>query len=43
MEEQFGVRLEKLKKLSDLGIAAYPYRFERTMRFAACHRQVQGS
>ncbi len=35
MEEQFGVRLEKLKKLSEMGVAAYPYRFERTMSFAA--------
>ncbi len=34
MEEQFGVRLEKLKKLSEMGIDAYPYRFDRTMRFA---------
>ncbi len=34
MEEQFGVRLEKLKKLSELGISAYPYRFDSTMRFA---------
>lgn len=34
MEEQFGVRLEKLKKLSELGITAYPYRFDRTMHFA---------
>ena len=34
MEEQFGVRLEKLKKLSELGIPAYPYRFESSMRFA---------
>jgi len=35
MEEQFGVRLEKLKKLSELGVAAYPYRFDDPMPFAA--------
>lgn len=35
MEEQFSIRLEKLKKLSEMGIAAYPYRFERTTSFAA--------
>jgi lysyl-tRNA synthetase class 2 len=35
MEEQFGVRLEKLKKLSALGITIYPYRFEGAQRFAA--------
>ena len=34
MEEQFSVRLEKLKKLSELGIPSYPYRFDITMRFA---------
>jgi len=33
MEEQFNVRLEKLKKLSALGISAYPYRFEVSHRF----------
>ncbi len=35
MEEQFTVRQEKLKKLSELGVAPYPYRFESTQRFAA--------
>ncbi|MBN2346766.1 MAG: lysine--tRNA ligase [Candidatus Aminicenantes bacterium] len=34
MEEQFGVRLEKLKKLEALGLDGYPYRFERTADFA---------
>ena len=35
MEEQFGIRQEKLKKLSELGITPYPYRFERSHTFAA--------
>jgi len=35
MEEQFGVRLEKLKKLSALDVTPYPYRFEGAQRFAA--------
>jgi lysyl-tRNA synthetase class 2 len=42
MEEQFAVRLDKLKKLSELGVAPYPYRFEATRRFAeviAAHRE----
>ncbi len=34
MEEQFGVRLEKLKKLEALGVITYPYRFEEPRRFA---------
>ena len=34
MEEQFAVRLEKLKKLEQLGVDPYPYRFEVTRRFA---------
>jgi lysyl-tRNA synthetase class 2 len=34
MEEQFGVRLDKLKKLYALGVDAYPYRFEGAQRFA---------
>ena len=34
MEEQFAVRLEKLKKLQQLGVDPYPYRFEVTRRFA---------
>jgi lysyl-tRNA synthetase class 2 len=34
MEEQFTIRLEKLKKLSDMGVVTYPYRFERTHNFA---------
>ncbi len=33
MEEQFSVRLEKLKKINELGITPYPYRFDSTMRF----------
>ena len=33
MEEQFAVRLEKLKKIIELGITPYPYRFESSMRF----------
>ena len=33
MEEQFTVRLEKLKKLAALGITPYPYRFDITHRF----------
>jgi lysyl-tRNA synthetase class 2 len=33
MEEQFNVRLEKLKKLTALGITPYPYRFDITHRF----------
>ncbi|HSQ36011.1 MAG TPA: amino acid--tRNA ligase-related protein, partial [Candidatus Binatia bacterium] len=33
MEEQFNVRLEKLKKLDALGIQAYPYRFDVSHRF----------
>jgi lysyl-tRNA synthetase, class II len=33
MEEQFAVRLEKLKKLTVLGIIPYPYRFNVTHRF----------
>ena len=33
MEEQFTVRLEKLKKLAALGITPYPYRFEVSHRF----------
>ena len=28
MEEQFSVRLEKLKKLAALGVTPYPYRFD---------------
>jgi lysyl-tRNA synthetase class 2 len=43
MEEQFAVRREKLKKLQQLGVAPYPYRFEVTRRFsdiiAACQGQ----
>ena len=42
MEEQFAVRLDKLKKLSELGVAPYPYRFEATRRFAeviAAHKE----
>jgi len=35
MEEQFSVRLEKLKKLSELGVTPYPYRFESTHSFSA--------
>ena len=35
MEEQFGIRQEKLKKLAELGIVPYPYRFERSHIFAA--------
>jgi lysyl-tRNA synthetase class 2 len=34
MEEQFAVRLEKLKKIEALGVAPYPYRFERSHRLA---------
>jgi lysyl-tRNA synthetase class 2 len=30
MEEQFNIRLEKLKKLTDLGVMPYPYRFDKT-------------
>jgi lysyl-tRNA synthetase class 2 len=33
MEEQFNVRLEKLKKLVALGITPYPYRFNITHHF----------
>jgi lysyl-tRNA synthetase class 2 len=33
MEEQFTVRLEKLKKLAALGITPYPYRYNITHRF----------
>jgi lysyl-tRNA synthetase, class II len=33
MEEQFTVRLEKLKKLVALGVAPYPYRFDVSHRF----------
>ncbi|MEI6613762.1 MAG: lysine--tRNA ligase [Chrysiogenales bacterium] len=33
MEEQFTVRLEKLKKLIALGITPYPYRFDVNHRF----------
>lgn len=33
MEEQFTVRLEKLKKLAALGITPYPYRFDITHHF----------
>ncbi len=42
MEEQFAVRLDKLKKLAELGVAPYPYRFEATRRFAeviAAHKE----
>nr|MCU0236591.1 OB-fold nucleic acid binding domain-containing protein [Acidobacteriota bacterium] len=35
MEEQFSVRLDKLKKLSELGVTAYPYRFDSTHSFPA--------
>ena len=35
MEEQFSVRLEKLKKLAELGVTPYPYRFAGAQRFAA--------
>ena len=34
MEEQFKIRLEKLQKLQDLGVAAYPYAYDRTHSFA---------
>jgi len=34
MEEQFSIRVEKLKKMLELGITPYPYRFDSTMRFA---------
>jgi lysyl-tRNA synthetase class 2 len=34
MEEQFNIRLEKLQKLRDLGVAAYPYAFDRSHSFA---------
>ncbi|MBN2400194.1 MAG: lysine--tRNA ligase [Candidatus Aminicenantes bacterium] len=33
MEEQFNIRLEKLKKLGALGITPYPYRFDVSHRF----------
>jgi len=33
MEEQFEIRLQKLQKLRDMGIEAYPYRFEKTHSF----------
>jgi lysyl-tRNA synthetase class 2 len=35
MEEQFAIRQEKLRKLAELGITPYPYRFERSHTFAA--------
>ena len=34
MEEQFKIRLEKLKKLEELGIEIYPYEFEKTDDFS---------
>ncbi len=42
MEEQFSVRLEKLRKLSELGVSPYPYRYEYTQRFTdiiAAHKE----
>lgn len=33
MEEQYQIRLEKLKKLSEMGIEIYPYEFDQTDRF----------
>jgi lysyl-tRNA synthetase class 2 len=45
MEEQFGVRLEKLRKLTELGISPYPYRYERAQRFGAiiaAHKEQSG-
>jgi lysyl-tRNA synthetase, class II len=41
MEEQFEIRLEKLKKIEALGVPAYPYEFPRSHTFAqviAAHR-----
>ncbi len=35
MEEQFTVRQDKLKKLVELGVTPYPYRFADAQRFAA--------
>ena len=43
MEEQFGVRLDKLTKLVALGITPYPYRFDVSHRFKeiiACYKDL---
>lgn len=34
MEEQFKVRLEKLKKIQDTGVEGYPYEFKKTHQFS---------
>jgi len=51
LDEQSRIRLEKLEKLAELGVTAYPYAFERTHSFSeiieACenksHEDLEGS
>lgn len=41
MEEQFKIRLEKLKKLEDMGIETYPYEFKKSESFIDIKRECK--
>jgi len=41
MEEQFKIRLEKLKKLEDMGVETYPYEFKKSESFIDIKRECK--
>lgn len=43
MEEQFKIRLEKLKKLADMGIEIYPYGYDQSDRFVDIKKEFINS